>query len=32
MFWGQAIDDVDYPGDDTLQDAGIHMGLVVHTP
>jgi hemolysin activation/secretion protein len=29
VYWGEELDDIDYPGNDELQDAGVHMGLEV---
>ena len=31
LYWGHALDDIDYPGADKLQDAGVHLGLEVST-
>jgi hemolysin activation/secretion protein len=31
LYWGDQLEDVDYPGHDQLQDAGIHMGLEIRT-
>ena len=31
LYWGHELDDIDYPGKDKLQDAGVHLGLEVST-
>lgn len=31
LYWGKELDDIDYPGHDQLQDAGVHVGLEVRT-
>jgi hemolysin activation/secretion protein len=31
VYWGAQLEDVDYPGHDQLQDAGVHIGVEVQT-
>lgn len=31
VYWGEELDNIDYPGHDKLQDAGVHLGLEVRT-